>query len=296
MQRMDAQRMDHAMQHLLFGQQQQQQQQPPLQLAPGVQATRTVKNLIAIQKQSVKVRMRKQYTHTRAHSPTLSQIEEGSIIFTVDALTTGKAVVHMQCTEHVKGDVFTVVSKAQVEGEVPTGEDVELKFDLPKAVKDAKEGGFSLAILLSYTSESEGEGEGEGDASPGDMSQVTYYNKTAEGVEAVRQCLWVGKELFCLEDIYGLEEGDVDGATQGNAIEGLAADDQDSACVVCMVEEKDTTVMPCRHMCLCKECADALRRATNKCPICRAPIASLLHLTKNKGPQAAAPEGAESTA
>ena len=49
-------------------------------------------------------------------------------------------------------------------------------------------------------------------------------------------------------------------------------------CVICMSAERDTTVLPCRHMCMCQQCASALRTQTNKCPICREEIGSLLHI------------------
>jgi hypothetical protein len=40
-------------------------------------------------------------------------------------------------------------------------------------------------------------------------------------------------------------------------------------CVVCMTEARDVMVLPCRHMCLCRGCADTLRQQSHKCPICR---------------------------
>mgnify|MGYP001276740271 CR=1 FL=1 len=45
--------------------------------------------------------------------------------------------------------------------------------------------------------------------------------------------------------------------------------EDDNECVVCMVERRDTTVMPCRHMCLCQDCAKNLVSGGSKCPICR---------------------------
>lgn len=40
-------------------------------------------------------------------------------------------------------------------------------------------------------------------------------------------------------------------------------------CIVCMSELKDTIVLPCRHMCLCSECANTIRGRSDKCPLCR---------------------------
>lgn len=40
-------------------------------------------------------------------------------------------------------------------------------------------------------------------------------------------------------------------------------------CIVCLSEVKDTIVLPCRHMCLCSECANTIRGRSDKCPLCR---------------------------
>ena len=49
-------------------------------------------------------------------------------------------------------------------------------------------------------------------------------------------------------------------------------------CVICMTDPRDTTILPCRHMCMCSECAKVLRMQSNKCPICRTSIESLLQI------------------
>ena len=49
-------------------------------------------------------------------------------------------------------------------------------------------------------------------------------------------------------------------------------------CVICMTDPRDTTVLPCRHMSMCSECAKVLRMQSNKCPICRTSIESLLQI------------------
>ena len=48
----------------------------------------------------------------------------------------------------------------------------------------------------------------------------------------------------------------------------------DSMCVVCYDGPKDTAVLPCKHLCACKDCAPALRA----CPICRQPAQGYLQL------------------
>jgi len=71
-------------------------------------------------------------------------------------------------------------------------------------------------------------------------------------------------QVYNLHDIYGLDytgERETEGSRE---------------CVVCMSEPRDTTILPCSHMCLCAACAEMMRTQTNKCPICRAPVKKLL--------------------
>lgn len=49
-------------------------------------------------------------------------------------------------------------------------------------------------------------------------------------------------------------------------------------CIICMSEPRNTTVLPCRHMCLCSECAEALRKSSSTCPICRTRVEALLQI------------------
>lgn len=53
-------------------------------------------------------------------------------------------------------------------------------------------------------------------------------------------------------------------------------------CVICMSALRDTTVLPCRHMCLCGTCAEAMRSRVQyrsyRCPICRERVSSLLQI------------------
>ena len=58
----------------------------------------------------------------------------------------------------------------------------------------------------------------------------------------------------------------------------VAEDVEERLCVICLVNDRDTTVLPCRHMCMCHECAQELRKQTSKCPICRNQVESLLHI------------------
>ncbi|CBH13495.1 hypothetical protein, conserved [Trypanosoma brucei gambiense DAL972] len=87
-------------------------------------------------------------------------------------------------------------------------------------------------------------------------------------VKVVRQLLQLGVEVYELDDVFDL------GA---NSDDENAEDDDDKLCVVCLTNERDTMLLPCRHMCLCYECASMLRiQRNNACPICRVPIERLM--------------------
>lgn len=95
-------------------------------------------------------------------------------------------------------------------------------------------------------------------------------------VKVIRQILWVDGVRYELRELYGI----------GNsAAEGFEDSDPGKECVICMTEPKDTAVLPCRHMCMCSECAKELRLQSNKCPICRQPIEELIEIKINNGDQ-----------
>ena len=66
----------------------------------------------------------------------------------------------------------------------------------------------------------------------------------------------------------GTEGGDEELRTR---IAGLERQlDSVTKCVACLVEDKDTILMPCRHLCMCSTCAGRV----NRCPICRVSVES----------------------
>lgn len=55
-----------------------------------------------------------------------------------------------------------------------------------------------------------------------------------------------------------------------NEIYGLSGEVEENTCVVCLSGKSRVTLMPCKHLCLCDECAKILAEASiKKCPICR---------------------------
>nr|KYP74088.1 putative E3 ubiquitin-protein ligase MGRN1 [Cajanus cajan] len=84
------------------------------------------------------------------------------------------------------------------------------------------------------------------------------------------------KEKGEFQEIYGI----------GNSVESdLDGNDPGKECVICLSEPRDTTVLPCRHMCMCSGCAKVLRFQTNRCPICRQPVERLLEIKVGPEPE-----------
>ncbi len=115
------------------------------------------------------------------------------------------------------------------------------------------------------------------------QSQTTYASLApldggGWAVRVVKQRIWVEGTSYELQEIYGIEN-----CATGNAEEDATAGKE---CVVCLSEPRDTTVLPCRHMCMCSGCARMLRHQTNRCPICRTPVESLLEIKVERRPAA----------
>ncbi|KAG6735586.1 hypothetical protein POTOM_061773 [Populus tomentosa] len=108
------------------------------------------------------------------------------------------------------------------------------------------------------------------------VTQAVFEREKGEyQVRVMKQFLWVNGMRYELQEIYGI----------GNSVEGdVDANDPGKECVICLSEPRDTTVLPCRHMCMCSGCAKVLRFQTNRCPICRQPIDRLLEIKVNNAP------------
>ena len=112
------------------------------------------------------------------------------------------------------------------------------------------------------------------------QSQTTYASLSPGehgwSVRVLKQRIWVDGVSYELQEIYGIEN-----CATGNPEEDAMAGKE---CVVCLSEARDTTVLPCRHMCMCSGCARMLRHQTNRCPICRTPVQSLLEIKVERKP------------
>ncbi|KAJ3321293.1 hypothetical protein HDU76_014128 [Blyttiomyces sp. JEL0837] len=148
---------------------------------------------------------------------------------------------------------------------------------------------------------------------------LTHQNSDLMDVKVLKQKVMIDNTLHILQEIYGFTDRSGTGSEEPTTISSPATatssttplspttpttpittpEDQQTMreCVVCMSEPKDTAVLPCRHLCLCRGCAEVLRfqgrnnrgnhganqTGPPKCPICRQVFTSLLQLQLNVG-------------
>ncbi|KAJ8768692.1 hypothetical protein K2173_023596 [Erythroxylum novogranatense] len=148
----------------------------------------------------------------------------------------------------------------------PSGTGIDFTdFEETVLTKEQDDGVYPLAVKAeAFQSESDG--------TRNSVITLTVFHRKERGeyaVHVMKQILWVDSMRYELQEIYGV----------GNTVDA-ESDENDAGkeCVICMSEPRDTTVLPCRHMCMCSRCAKVLQFRTNRCPICRQPIERLLEI------------------
>eukprot|EP00736_Rhodelphis_marinus_P003361 Rmarinus@m.7059 len=114
-------------------------------------------------------------------------------------------------------------------------------------------------------------------------TQCTFISFSKQGTGGKFSAKVVGQHLHCngsiyeLQDIFGIES---DG--------GGSADDpaSGSECVICLTDPRNMAVLPCRHLCLCQDCAKTLGTQSTGCPVCRGPVQAFLKLEMKSAPPA----------
>ncbi|CAJ0608371.1 unnamed protein product [Cylicocyclus nassatus] len=113
------------------------------------------------------------------------------------------------------------------------------------------------------------------------MCTVDVANDSSHALilKPLRQKIACDGVIYLLQEMFGIENKEM-------AADG--ADDGGLECIICMSDVRDTVILPCRHLCICNNCADTLRYKLNNCPICRSPFRALIQLrarrqTRNMG-------------
>lgn len=56
----------------------------------------------------------------------------------------------------------------------------------------------------------------------------------------------------------------------------------DGMCLICCSMESTVIAFPCRHCCMCSECAERFSTMTTHCPVCRAVVTELIDCAPNQ--------------
>lgn len=217
------------------------------------------------------------------------------ITFLCNCTVPAMVEVHVAISEFLKEDdvVFTpnqLDRTAPIPKAVKDGENVEVVAKIPEMLTMRTEERkylkqwpkqIPMAIVLSYMTPDNKQ-----------QAEITYVEIDPQ-LKVFRQMVKANGAVFVVEQIFGVEEGHQEGSTpttttpvaEGEASPTVGAivetsGEDEELCVVCLTIAKDTVVLPCRHLCLCKTCAEELMKHTPKCPVCRGPVSQLLHMSK----------------
>ncbi|KAJ8622649.1 hypothetical protein MRB53_031178 [Persea americana] len=252
---------------------------PPPPLVEHQKAT-TVRNDVNLHKQTIRLEMDEQNPDTHL------------VTFTFDAAVDGSITIFYFAKEGTScrfsplyPDNFVPVTASFQKGpnqkfRQPIGTGIDLGFfvleDLGKPTSDNV---FPLVISAEAcspplpTDEQLGQPPAPGNAQ---ITEAVIEKKNGETfeVKVVRQILWFDGVRYELREIFGIEK---------SSKTEFDDDDPGKECVICLSEPKDTAVLPCRHLCMCSECAKVLKFQMNRCPICRQPVEELIEINIKKG-------------
>ena len=80
------------------------------------------------------------------------------------------------------------------------------------------------------------------------------------------------KNIKIIDDVVDIDNLKVFGGTE----------EEDTDCVICMDNQKDTVFGPCGHFNCCRTCADHILKTTSKCPMCRSVLTFIIDYEKVK--------------
>lgn len=206
------------------------------------------------------------------------------VAFTFDATAPGSITVMFFAKEDV--DCNLIVTKESLLKAVtvpfqqglgqkfrqPAGTGIDFSmFDESELTKGGEAEGYPLVVKAEACPLNNGEPEQDGNSAGNSQITQAVFGKIKGHyqVRVMKQILWVNSTRYELQEIYGI----------GNTVDGdFDGNDSGKECIICLSEPRDTTVLPCRHMCMCSGCAQLLRFQTDRCPICRQPVQRLLEM------------------
>ena len=237
---------------------------------PELSRTGVIKNVVNVKKSSVKM--------------------DGvsGVVFAFDAALPTKFRIYFDASEDLTDKKCPVISSKldSIESqEFPAGLDQKWSFTVPidKLRNGEEDTGLIFPVIIETVPIE--------DSASGTSSQYTYMGWDSGEVSTltvIKQKLRFGERGYELHEIFGIEKNcdrspmSAKGtASESGGSYGGQEDLNGTDCVICLSEARDTTVLPCRHLCLCSRCAEVLRANSRRCPICRQPVSSMLQIDRD---------------
>ncbi|XP_062231315.1 probable E3 ubiquitin-protein ligase LUL4 [Phragmites australis] len=204
------------------------------------------------------------------------------VAFTFDAVNDGSVTIYYFAKEGKCCSFSSVYPELQTPTKIPfqkglaqrfiqpSGSGVDLGFFSLDELSNPSGEVFPLVVYAkAYSSPEEGDQPLNSTRAQITLAVIEKHNSELQ-VKVVKQILWIEGVRYELQEIFGI--------VNSTEVDVPNADDTGKECVICLTEPRDTAVIPCRHLCMCSECAKALRLQSNKCPICRQPVEKLMEI------------------
>ena len=201
--------------------------------------------------------------------------EDGkSVTLRFDSSINSKFRIYFKCNEYLNEKKFPILASDTdvVESEAfSPGLDQKLAIPLPEGGVGEYDESLKIFPLVIETVPPEGAET---------ASQLTYIGFRNGRAVAVKQKLRYGDRGYELHEIFGIEKAEDKSPVSSGDYDDMNGTD----CVICLTNARDTTIIPCLHLCLCSQCAQVLSLNTRKCPVCRTPATGLLQIDRDLPP------------
>lgn len=238
---------------------------PRASLRPELSRTGVIKNSVNVRKSSVKV--------------SASKNGRRELSFSFDSSVDTRFKIYLSCNEFLNEKKFPIFASElpiiETHAFVP-GLDQKHHFEIPDVLPEYD----TEARLFPVIIETEPLDENAG------ASQLTFVNVKDGKASVVKQKLRYGDRGYELHEIFGIErQTDKSPTSAHSQRQSMDLDDINGTdCVICLTNSRDTTIIPCLHLCLCSQCAQVLSLNTRKCPVCRSPVTGMLQIDRDMPP------------
>lgn len=107
----------------------------------------------------------------------------------------------------------------------------------------------------------------------------SFFQKSSEKLFInSKKILKFRTKSYLIKNIYDINSRNQSGIELENLNESMIAGDK--LCSICFYNKINILMLPCRHYAICLDCSKQLRVNTNKCPICRVEIKTMVRLFK----------------